>query len=291
VSSAFVVTFVVGVALVGCGSQPGASARAPSKTGPLPGPGYPAPAIFGAPAPEPPRELKAFEVVDLLGPYPRLEDICARPSDVHWDHERCGADVLASTTGFEGARALEAPKDPFLEVRLVAKNAYGETQAVGDGFTWYHLGIRAREGWFFLPEFTLTQQPDFGSHYEGLVVAPMRLFRVSDTTPPLLEVVYWEKLSDDDRATDDNHGRSAKSVVLFAVASDGRPRCTAPTLVAEEQSLRRISTGAVVEQSKWELDVRYGPGQVELVLLPGAQKAEVPASLLGSHPLAFERTR
>lgn len=99
------------VAFVQCRTQPSVP---PGTMGPIPGPGFPAPGILDVPAP-PPVELKAFEVVRLLGPYQRLDEICLRPSEVHWDHTRCGTDVPVSAPFFEGATALAAPSDPFLE--------------------------------------------------------------------------------------------------------------------------------------------------------------------------------
>lgn len=223
----------------------------------------------------------------MLGPFAALDEICRRPVEPKPQYSRCGADVPASTRFFEGKTVLDTPAEPFLEARLVGRNDWDDTTALGDGNTVYHLGIRTREGWFFLEELERTNEPAMGSHHEWLVVESMRVVEwVGEGA--LLELRYAWNMSDDDQGADETTSGVSSAVVVCGVSSGGRPRCTLPTPVAERGSVRRISNDAVLSGSAWQLEVRYAAGSVELTLPAGASGAGVPAPLVGAHPLDFD---
>ena len=233
-------------------------------------------------------EIQVFEMASMLGPYSSLDDICKQPSELKWTHTRCGAEVPASTPFFTGMTLLEAPREPYLEVRIVARNDYGEMMAAGDGNTAYHLGLRTRDGWFFLAELARTHEPAMASHHEWLVIEAIRLVETRAGEVPLLELRYAKHVSDDDRGVDETIRSVSSEVVICGFSSNGRPRCTLATPIAESNSVTRISSGAVVSSSAWKLELRYGPSGVELTLPAGVTEAGVPASLVGSHALDFD---
>ena len=183
---------------------------------------------------------------------------------------------------------MEAPREPYLEIRIVARNDYDDSTAPGDGDTVYHLGLRTREGWFWLEEFARTSEPAMGSHHEWLVVESMRFVDAGTDGPPLFELRYAWHLSDDDRGSDENIHAARTDVVVCGLTPAARPRCTAPTRVAESGGVKRISTGADVSSAAWHLELRYGPKTVELALPAGASGAGVPPVLVGVRPLTFD---
>lgn len=268
----------------GAGVPPKRSA-APGAAEPLSGPSEPANVAFPAP-PEP--DVRVFRMATMLGPHAEVDEICRRPVEPKPRYSRCGAEVLASTPFFEGKSVPETMRQPYVEVRMVARNDYEELEGPGQGSTVFHLGLRTRDGWFWLEELARTHAPAMGSHHEWIAVEAMRFVDVNAGEPPLFELRFAWHLSDDDRGTDENVHVKKSQLVVCGLTKAGQPRCTGPTPVAESGGVKRISSAAIVSSLEWKVDVRYGPTGVELALPAGASGAGVPPVLVGAHPLDFD---
>jgi tetratricopeptide (TPR) repeat protein len=240
----------------------------------------------------------------LSGPHTDLAAWCSERERASAEGFLC--DPTSKQLGYyDGARSLERPPAPFLEVRVFASGTAmfpgDESSEIGFGEASYHLAVRTDRGWFVWQDLASTYNPGAFGIWGEMRTDALELRDLVPGGAPEVVVRYTSSLVDQNMAGAEVSFESTSYVLVCGIGSSG-PSCVGPVATSHENGVdytlweeHQAELGPPPGKSTsggWSIETKE-PGDGTLVLGPArvqgslhAVPVEV-AALLGTHALSL----